>query len=533
MTLSRRHLLHAAGALTVLPGLASAQTPAAATPRRGGTLVVAQFPEPTILTGALTAAAATNNISPKLFDGLLTYDFDFTPKPQLATAWEIAEDGLSIAFTLRSGVRWHDGRPFTSADVAFSVIEVWKKYNSRQALFANVTAVDTPDAQTAILRLAAPSPYILYGLTSWIAQILPKHVYEGTDFFRNPANIAPIGTGPFRFLRWDRGSLIRLERNPDYWDQPKPYLDQIIYRFLPDAAGRAAALEAGDVHLVAETGVPGSDLARLKRNPELELTTRGYDYLGLTQFFQFNLDRPYFQDVRVRRAFAHAIDRDFIVRNIWYGYGEAAISPIPRSMGAFHSAEVPRYAFDPARARQLLDEAGLKPDGNGIRLSITHDHPTSGEQFLRTAEYIREALGKVGIRVTVRSQDFASFSRRVYTARDFDTTNAYTSPGPDPAIGTQRIYWSKAFQPGVPYSNGTHYNNPEVDRLLETAQVENDPAKRLRLYAEFQRLVQEDLPEIPLVSMQQVTVSSRRLRDHTTICDGIKGNFADAWLQGA
>lgn len=402
--------------------------PEAATPTAGGILVLAEFPEPTLLTSALVAAAPTNNISPKIFDGLVYYDVDtLEPKPQLAERWEQSDDGLTLTFFLRDGVRWHDGQPFTSADVAFTIAEVLRKFNSRgKAIYDNVTSVDTPDPLTVVLNLSKPAPYILAGLSSWISQILPRHLYEGTDFMSNPHNSTPIGTGPYKLAEWERGNYMRLVRNDDYWDQPRPYLDSIIYRFLPDSASRVAALEAGDVHVVAESKVPGSDLARLREDPRLDYETQGYAMLAAMQFFQFNLKNPKFQDLRVRQAFAHAIDRDFLVRNIWYGFGTAATGPLSPVLTTFYTADVPQYPFDPTRAEALLDEAGFPRAADGVRMRIIHDASQIGEQFPRTAEYLRDALSKIGIEVEIRISDFASFSRRVYTDRDFETANYYT-----------------------------------------------------------------------------------------------------------
>lgn len=528
--LTRRELLAWSGAIGVAGFV---PLDAFAEPVRGGTLVIAEFPEPSLLTSALIAAAATNNISPKMFDGLVTYDLEtLEPKPQLAESWEMSGDGLTLTFKLRDGVKWHDGQPFSSADVAFTIQEILLKFNSRgKAIYGNVTGIDTPDPLTVVLKLSKPAPYIMAGLSGWITQILPRHLYEGTEAMKNPYNTKPVGTGPFRFVEWERGNFLRLERNPDYWDQPKPYVDQVIYRFLPDASARVASLEAEDVLVVAESKVPGSDLVRLKELPFLEYETRGYAMLAPTQFFQFNLENKLFQDVRVRKAFAHAIDRDFIAKNIWFGYGAPATGPLPPALKTFYSADVPLYPFDPGTAEALLDEAGYKRGADGIRFSIRHDAAQNGEQFPKTAEFIRDALGKIGVKVEVRISDFASFSKRVYTDRDFDTSNYYTSCGPDPAIGTQRVYWSKAFIKGVSYSNGSGYNNPEVDAVLEAAQVEPDTEKRKALYARFQRMVQEDLPEIPLISMAQVTITNKRLKNLTSVADGIKANFADAYIE--
>lgn len=532
MSINRRSILQGGLALTAsgfLPfdmALAQAQEKT-----RGGVLVIGQYPEPSILTAALGGGGATNNVSPKIFDGLLAYDNDLKPVPQLAKSWEVSPDGLTITFHLQSEAKWHDGTPFTAADVAYSLLEVWKVLNSRgKQIFADVIAVDSPDDHTSVWTLAKPAPHILNGLTSHLAQLVPRHLYEGTDVMNNPHNTDPVGTGPFRMVEWNRGNYMQLERFDDYWDKDKPYVDRVFFRFLPDAASRVAALEAGDVHLLGETGVPGSDLERLSHDPMLRIETRGYNYIGQNTFFLFNLDRPVFQDVRVRQAFAHAIDRDFLARNVWYGYGEAADSPFPRDMGDFHTDDVPTYPFDPERAMQLLDEAGLTPDSNGNRFEFTHDFLPYGEQYPRMAEYIRDALSRIGVRMTIRAQDYASYLRRVYTERDFDTINYLIAVGPDPVIGTHRLYATDAFQPGVSFSNGAHYSSPEADALMEAGAAEMDPAKRKQIYDDFQRVVQRDLPQIPLVAPKQVTIVNARVHDDALFSEGIKGSLADVWL---
>ncbi len=278
-----------------------------------------------MLTSALTVAGPVQVVSGKIFDGLLSYDDRLNPRPQLAVAWSVSPDGLVYTFKLRPSVTWHDGKPFTSEDVAYSVLEIWKKFHSRgRATFANVTAVDTPDPLTAIWRLSKPAPYIISALASVESQILPKHLYAGTDILTNPHNVAPVGTGPFRFVEWKRGQYIALARNPNYWDTGKPYLDRVIFRILPDAASLSTALETGEIQLVGGNVIAYSDVARLARLPNIALFHRNGNYTAGVTGFEFNLDKPYFKDVRVRRAFAHAIDRDTLLKNVWYGFGKVA-----------------------------------------------------------------------------------------------------------------------------------------------------------------------------------------------------------------
>lgn len=521
---SRRDLLGGAAAATGLMAVG-----ARAAPTRGGTLIVGQSAEPAMLTTAFAASEPATIITPKIFDGLLTYGFDMALKPQLATSWNVSSDGLEIRFALRPDVRWHDGKPFTAADVNFSLVEIWKKHNPRgRTIFAAVVAAEAPDPLTIVWKLSKPAPYILYALASQLSQILPKHLYEDAPVPGNPANLTPVGTGPFKFAAWERGNFIRLVRNDDYWDAGKPHLDQVIYRILPDAGARTAALEAGDVQLVGNSGVGAADLDRLAKSPDFEISTKGYEYIGLNTYFMFNLDRPALQDVRVRRAIAHAINRRFLIDNIWFGYASQPTGAFSPTMQPFFSADGASYDFDTARATALLDEAGL-PKGTR-RLAITHDFVPLGEQYALTADYVRAALARIGIAVEVRNQDLASYVRRIYTSRDFDTANYLLSTGPDPAIGIQRIYSSAGFQPGVPFSNGAHFVNAEVDRLLELAQEASDQAKRREHYVAFQRIVQTELPQIPLVAVKAATIASRRLKDHTVDATGVKGNFADAYL---
>jgi peptide/nickel transport system substrate-binding protein len=498
---------------------------------RGGTLVIGAGPEMhSGLTSAVTSAGTAQIISAKLFDGLLSYDEHFGPQPQLATSWDIAEDGLSLTLHLRRGVTWHDGKPFTSRDVAFSAMEVWKKYHSRgRTTFANVVSVDTPDSLTAVLRLSQPAPYLLGALTSSLeAQVIPEHIYAGTDVTTHPANAAPIGTGPFRFVRWEPGDHVLLERNPDYWDAPRPWLDKLLFRFIADPAATSSALENSELHLADDYGVSFPNIARLSRDPNLVVTSHPSTYNTWVAAFEFNLDRPIFKDLRVRQAFAHAFDRDVIVKDIWHGHAEATETPIPPAFPAFHSDAVPRYTFDLAKAEALLEAAGFKRDALGVRLTLTaYPEPTGALGVL--AVHLRENLRTIGVCVQIHISEFGNFVDRTYTARDFDTIFYSANAGPDPAIGVQRFYWSKNFKRGVAFSNASNYRNAEVDRLLEEGQTETDPKRRRAIYAEFQRIVQTDLPRIPLLAPHTVTVARREVLNFGGN-QVLLGNFSDLAL---
>ena len=218
--LNRRDILRLAAAGASLAAVPMARA-ADGSPVRGGHLVSIVVPEPQTL--GLTVSNPTIDIAINVYDGLVTYDGTGAPRPQLAESNEQAPDGRSITFRLRKGVTWHDGVPFTAADVKYSILEVVKKTHPRGiGTYSQLQDIETPDDHTVILRLAKPSPVIWSALNSSETQILPKHLYEGTDPLTNPWNTKPIGTGPFIFKEWVRGSHVTLERNPNYWDAGKP-----------------------------------------------------------------------------------------------------------------------------------------------------------------------------------------------------------------------------------------------------------------------------------------------------------------------
>jgi peptide/nickel transport system substrate-binding protein len=530
MSLTRRQLLVYASATTALLPFAPRFSWADDTPVHGGTLKMHIAIEPPILVNLTHTAGATVYIAGKITEGLLTYDLDLTPKPQLATAWSVSDDGLTYSFTLRQGVKWHDGQDFTADDVVYS-LQTLKAANPRgRATFANVTSVTAIDAHQVQLRLSKPAPYLLSALAACESPIVARHVYGDARPETHANATAPIGTGPFVFKEWVRGSHVILERNPHYWDAPKPYLDRIIVRFIADSAATVAAIEAGEID-ISTGGVPLGDIERIKNNPRLGIQDRGEPYINGITRVEFNFDNPWLKRREVRAAIAHAISLDFIHKVIFLGYGKPLYGPISPDMKAFHAPDLPRYAFDVAKANQLLDEAGLPRDSSGTRFKLTLDPLPGPETYRRTADYIKQALAKIGIQVTLRSQDFATYVKRVYTDRDFDFTLNGMSNLFDPTVGVQRLYWSKNFQPGVPFSNGAHYDNPQVDQLLEAAAVETDLQKRFALFADFQKTIIHDLPDLGISTTVNPIVYDKRVSDFFVGAEGLGGNAAQLFIK--
>lgn len=530
MKISRRALIASVGGAAI----AGPRAFASATPVRGGTLMAIIQPEPSVLTSALNSAFSQGVVSTNVFDGLVRFDENLELKPSLALQWTRSPDGLSITFDLRRNVKWHDGKPFTSADVAFSVMEILKKFSPRGRLnYASVEAVDTPDPHTAVFRFSKPAPVVLNALTAAEGQILPRHLYEGTDISKNPHNSKPIGTGPFRFKEWRRGEYIALERNPDYWEPEKPYVDALIFRIIPDAGARAAALETGAVHYAPYDPLPFSDVQRIKAMPGLAISTYGYDYQSQVLSIEFNLRNKYTSDVRVRRAIGHAIDRQKLTDTVWYGIGKPATNVVPSTLPKFYNANAPQYPFDVAKANALLDEAGFARGADGVRFSLNHSYMVFHEAFRRNAEFVRQSLKDVGINTIIDNSDLPSYLRKVYTRYDYDMHSGQFSTFIDPEMGLTRFLWSKSIQAGVVWTNASGYASPEMDKIIEEQKYEPQEERRVELLKQLQNVAMTDLPFFPLMEMQHVTVYSKRLHGLSKSPDAALSALKDVWLEKA
>jgi peptide/nickel transport system substrate-binding protein len=265
MEMNRRALLLTSAALAanvVAPEAAFAQEQ----PRRGGIMTV-HFPtEQRILNPSLQASTGVYIVGGKIQEPLVDLDAAGNPAPCLAESWEATPDGKTITFKLRQGVTWHDGRPFTSADVQFTAMEMWKKilnYGTTLQLFLD--AVDTPDAHTAIFRYSRPMPLnLLLRALPDLGYVSAKHIYEGTDIRQNPANTAPMGTGPFRFVQYERGQFIIADRNPNYWRNNMPYLDRVVWRVVSDRSAAAAQMESGQLLFSPFSALSIADFTRAR-----------------------------------------------------------------------------------------------------------------------------------------------------------------------------------------------------------------------------------------------------------------------------
>jgi len=523
------------GGLAVLSEVAqAAQEAGRGHPAPGGTLVMVVQPEPPTLGSYMNTSGPIGQVAPKVYDGLLEYDFKLNPVPGLAKAFHVGDGGKSVTFKLHDNVKFHDGQPFTSADVQFSIMDVLKKVHPRGPTnFQEVTAVDTPDAHTAVFRLQTAAPYMLKALSAYESPMIPKHLFAGTDLRNNPHANSPVGTGAFKFVEWQRGQYMRFDRNPNYWRARRPHLERIVARFIGEAETRSAAVERGEVTYAAYGAVPNIDARRLSTDHKLTVTTKGYEMDSPILELEFNCQRKPFDNQKVRQAIAYAIDREFVIKNIWFGYGKPATGPISSNLAptGIYTSDVKHYDV-PNRmeiANKLLDEAGYRRKANGIRFEMVHDVTPYGEEWRRLGEYVQQVLAQLGVKANLRYEDVATWIRRIYTTYDYDLTSDWIKTFGDPVIGVQRQYWSKAIRSGVPWVNGTRWTSPEVDKLLEQAAVEADPKRRAALYHKFQKLVVEASPIIWVSEMAFTTVYNNKFHDLVVSPLGVNTSFDGVW----
>lgn len=481
---------------------------AADEPRRGGTLVQAIQGTPRHLNPAVQSGIATGQPGAQLFAAPLRYDENWDPQPYLAESWETSDDGLTVTLNLVKGATFHDGKPITSKDVAFSIKTVQENHPFK-TMFAPVESVETPDDTTAVLKLSKPHPALMLAMSSQLLPIIPQHVYgDGQDPKAHPQNSENVvGSGPFKLVEFSRDQHIIMERNENFFIEGRPYVDRIIMRIIKDGSARTIAIENGEVWLSAFEQ-NARDIARMKKSDKLVVTPEGYGAIGPLAWVAFNTKKGPTADVKVRQAIAYAIDRNFILKALFLGTAKEARTGIhPDS--PFYNPDVEPYDVDLDKANALLDEAGYAKGDDGTRFKLVLDYGWAS--IKPPAEYLKPQLKKVGIDIEVRaSPDFPTWAKRI-SNHDFDMTWDVVFNWGDPVIGVHRTYDSNNIKEGVIWSNTQQYENAKIDEIMDAAGRETDPAKRKEMYAEFQQILANDLPVYWAYTLPYHTISNEKV----------------------
>lgn len=479
-------------------------------PVKGGDLKVGYGMFPSHFNAAIISGHAAIFPASQLFAFLLQVDENWQPLPYLAKKWEISDNGLTYTFHLVENATFHDGKPITSEDVAFSIDIVKNNHPFGVAMLKAVNNVETPDSHTAVFRLGKPHPALLLVLSTGLTPIIPKHIYGTGDIRQHPANLKPIGSGPFKFVEYKSGDYYILERYENFF-RPGPYLNRIMAKLVRDPASAQIAFENQEFHYGSFTaGMRIPNFIRLKQGKDVVVTTDGYKAFGPFNFLEFNLRKAPFNDVRVRRAIAHAIDKDFITQKLHRGVSVKLDSPITHG-SPFYTDDVKKYEYDLDKANKLLDEAGYPRKTSGMRFSATLDFMPGEPDFFQTpAEYLKPQLRKIGVDIEIRtSPDFATWAKRVGNWDHDLTVNAIYTWG-DPVIGLHRLFLCDNIKKLI-WTNTSGYCNPKADEVVNKAGEEMNPEKRKELYTQWQKIVTEDLPYIYLFEQFLFTVYNKNL----------------------
>ena len=334
---------------------------AATTPKSGGTLTATWGGfEPQSLFVPAGGGSSPYFTSTKVHERLLRLTVDLKFEPVLALEIKPAEDFRSYTIKLRDKVTWHDGKPFTADDVAFSAMDYWKPISAGVSLDA-LEGAEAVDPLTVVLKFKTPVPefFLKSVLAGKSGLVIPKHIYAGNNIITNPINNTPIGTGPFKVKEWVRGSHVEYLRNDSYWNPGLPYLDRLVIRWWRDPASRSAAFEAGQLDIGTFNPIPMPDIARLIQGGKIVAETKGYSNSAWVATIEFNQRREIFKKREVRQALMYGIDRQFIADTIFFGRAHSSVGAIHTSNSIFFTKDVQDYPFDVKKAAAMLDAARI------------------------------------------------------------------------------------------------------------------------------------------------------------------------------
>jgi len=502
-----------------------------AEPKRGGDVTVLYGQFPPHFNSAIKSGAAVASPSANIFVSLVEMNGKWEPVPYLAESWTIADDNLSYTFKLVEGTVFHDGQPVTSKDVAFS-IEAMKEFHPfGPYMFDAVDTVETPDKYTAVVKLKQPHPALMAALSSPFTPILPSHIYNMDNLDMTPANIKAIGSGPFKVAEYKAGQYFILERFDKFLRPGQPYLDRYIGNKVTNPQAAFMAMSGGEGHVLGFMANPQM-IQDFKKNPNVTITSDGYDGIAAVNFLEFNLRNEYLKDKRVRQAIAYAIDRDFITQKLHQGLSRNCTGPLHTS-SPFYTDKVEKYNLDLEKANALLDQAGYPRKGKEMRFSLTLTYmPGDPINQKMLAEYFKPQLKKIGIDINLKAPaDFMSWYMNMAKWEHDMSMSNYFGWG-DPVIGVHRMFVSTNIKHQV-WTNTAGYANPKIDELCKTAAVEMDVEKRKALYVDFQAIIAEDLPLYFTHEMIYHTVTHKDLLGaKTSIWGGIGANDTLYWKDG-
>lgn len=494
-----------------LAAAGAAAAPSAPTP--GGTLTVGIRQEPSTTDPHASANAVSQRVLASLYDDLVSMTPDGAYHPWLATRWTISPDGKTYTLYLREGVKFHDGTPFNAAAVKASldrIVDPATRSTSAISAIGPYASSEVVDISTIRVHLKEPyGPFINALSQPWLGIISPTALKSwGRDYAQHP-----VGTGPFKFVEMVPQDHITMVRNPAYAWPPASgtthsgpaYLDRLVIRTVPEDSTRLATLQNGETNLIEP--VPEQDVAQVQNDPNLYVLKRLY--MGAGRVVLLNTQRPPTNDVRVRRAIEYGVDTATLVKTLFHGQQVVGRGPVSPIMAGYDKSLESMYTYDPAKARQILEEAGWRPGPGGVRAK--DGQPLQISLFIipnvgsePTAEYIQSQLRQVGIDVQIRALARAAWYEGINRGNHNMTLAFFIWPDPD-------ILRTLYFSTNIPF-NWFHYNNPDVDRMLVEASRLTDMRARVGLYRKVMRKVMEDALPLTLFYENNILGARRSLQ---------------------
>ncbi len=489
-------------------GASSSSTSAG--PKTGGTLTVALDGAPDSLDPQRSVTIVSNQIRQNIYERLIQYG----PKlqnfhPMLATSWDVSPDGLQYTFHLRQGVKFSDGHPFTSADVVFTYNRMESKAEASPQVsnWTDITSVKAVDPYTVQFNLAKPYAPFLETIESW--QILPNE--PSVDFAKTP-----IGTGPFMMKEWVPNGHITLVKNPNYWEPGHPYLDSVVFNFIPSPQTRVVDLETGSANVL--NSVPFDRVQEMAKNSKINLLQAdGFvrDTLG------FNDTKAPFNNPLVRQALSMAIDRATIVKTIMFGYATATSDPILPGSPWYNQTADNALAYNMTKAKQLLTQAGF-PNGFSTTIKVSPTYP----QEVQMAQVIQQAWQQIGVKATIDQLEWSTWIQQVVVQKNFDVEIVLHSNGPGPDAWTYNWLITKGSV------NLVNYSNPQMDSLLNQGRQTSDLQKQIQIYGQVQQLFAKDAPWTNIDYEKTLAAETKNVQGW--VLDGRTSmDFVNTWLSGA
>jgi len=501
---------------------------ASESPTSGDAIVVGSIGDASRLLPILATDSASGDIVGLVFNGLLKYNERLEIVGDLTESWSVSDNGLTLTFTLRPNVRWHDGVACTAEDVRFTYQKltdpnVRTPFSSGYELIESVEAVDERTVRIRYREPFAPA------LESWMMGIIPKHLLEQEDLNTAKFLRQPVGTGPYRFRRWKTGELIELTASPDYFEH-RPHIDRYLYRIIPDQATLFLELLT---HGVDMTGLTPLQYRRQATAAVIERSYQkfrhpsfGFTYIG------YHLQDERFADVRVRQAISLAIDKQAIIDGVLYGLGTIATGPYPKESWAYNPSILPS-PYDAEQAKALLAEAGwmdrdgdgwLDRDGQPFRFTLLTNQ--GNEVRRQVSEIVQQQLKAVGIDVKIKIIEWSTFVHEFIDKRRFEAVLLGWSLSRDPDL--YDLFHSSKTREGE--YNFVGYANPEVDRLLIEGRRTFDHEGRRRIYQQVHRHLAQDQPYTFLYVPDALPIVSARFRNVIATPVGIGYNFIDWYV---